>query len=161
MKQIRQFILFAVCTLAIAVWAQQGPPPQGGQGAESHEHMGQGQMAHEHQMMSADEHLQMLSQKLNLSDEQKAKIKPLIEEHLQQRAAIMKDQSLSPEQRHSKLKASADAAHSKLEALLNDDQKKQFAEMMKEMHGQGKEMHDHDHDAEHHGDKKKDESVPK
>lgn len=160
MKQIRHFILFTVCTLAVAVWAQQGPPPQGS-GNESHEHMGRGQMGQGHQMMSADEHLQMLSQKLNLTDEQKAKIKPLIEEHLQQRQAIMKDESLTPEQKHSKMQASMDAAHSKIEALLNDDQKKQFAEMMKEMHGQGKGMHDHDAEHKHGGDQKKDESVPK
>lgn len=160
MKQIRQFILFAVCTLAVAVWAQQGQPPQAGQGAESHEHMGRG-MGQGHGPMSADEHLQMLSQRLNLTDDQKAKIKPILEEHLQQRQAIMKDESLSPEQKHSKMQASGDAAHSKIEPLLNDDQKKQFAEMMKEMHGPGKGMHDHDAEHKHQGDQKKDESVPK
>jgi hypothetical protein len=159
MKQIRQVILFAVCMLAIAVWAQQSPPPQG---SEPHEHMGQGHMMnHGHGMMSADEHLQMLSQKLNLTDDQKAKIKPILEQHLQQRQAIMKDQSLSPEQRHSKMQASMDAAHTKIEALLNDDQKKQFAEMMKDMHGQGKGMHDHDAEHKHQGDQKTDDRVQK
>lgn len=158
MKQIRNFSLLAVCTLAIAVWAQQGPPPQSGQG-EHHEHM-RGQMGPGHGMMSADEHLQMLSQKLNLTDEQKAKIKPIIEEHFQQRQAIMKDQSLTPEQRHSKMQASMDAAHSKIEPLLNDEQKKQFAEMMKD-HGPGMGMHGHGAAHKQQGEQKKDESVPK
>jgi Spy/CpxP family protein refolding chaperone len=157
MKQIRQYMLFAVCMLAVAVWAQQGQPAQGD---EAHEHAGHGKMGHDHGPMSADEHLQMLSEKLNLTDDQKAKIKPIIEEHLQERQAIMKDQSLSPEQRHSKMQASMDSAHSKIEALLNDDQKKQFAQMMEEMHGQGKAMHEHE-GHKHHGDQKKDESAPK
>lgn len=144
MKQIRHYMLFAICMLAIAAWAQQGPPPQS---SEPHEHMGQ--MGRTHGQMSADEHLQMISQKLNLTEDQKAKIKPIIEEHLQQRQAIMKDESLTPEQKHSKMQASGDAAHTKIEALLNDDQKKQFAEMMKDMHGQGKGMHDHDAEHKH------------
>lgn len=153
MKQIRQYMLFAVCMLAIAVLAQQGPP----QGGEPHEHMRQGQMGHDHGKMSADEHLQMLSEKLSLTDEQKAKIKPIIEQHLQERQAIMKDQSLSPEQRHTRMQASMDSAHTKIAALLNDDQKKQFAQMMQEMHG----MHDHEGQHKHPGNQKKDESEPK
>lgn len=156
MKQIRHYMLFTVCALALTVWAQQSTPPQT---AQPHEHMGQ--MGHPHGPMSADEHLQMLSQRLNLTDEQKAKIKPIIEEHLQQRQAIMKDESLTPEQKHSKMQASGDAAHSKIEALLNDDQKKQFAEMMKDMHGQGKGLHDHDAEHKHQGDQKTDDRVQK
>jgi len=156
MKQIRHYMLLAICMLAVAVWAQQEQPSQGG---ETHEHMGQGKMGHEHGPMSADEHLQMLSQKLNLTDDQKAKIKPIIEEHLQERRTVMNDQSLTPEQRHSKMQASMEAAHTKINAILNDDQKKQFAQMMEEMHGQGKGMHEGQH--KHHGDQKKDESAPK
>jgi protein CpxP len=157
MKQIRKFSLLAVCTLAIAVWAQQGPPPESGQG-EHHDHM-RGQMGAGH-MMSADEHLQMLSQRLNLTDDQKAKIKPIIEQHLQQRQAIMKDESLTPEQKHSKMQASMDAAHSKIEPLLNDEQKKQLAEMMKE-HGPGMGMHGHGAEHKQQGDQKMDDRVQK
>lgn len=162
MKQIRQFLLFAVCMVAVGVWAQQGKPAQGD---DSHEHAGHGQgkghgMGHGHDAMSADEHLQMLSQKLNLSDDQKAKIKPIIEQHLQERQSIMKDQSLSMEDKHAKMKTSMDNAHSQINAVLNDTQKKQFAEMMNDMHGEGKGMHGHgDHHGDHDGDK--DKSTPK
>jgi hypothetical protein len=112
-------------------------------------------MGHGHDMMNADEHLQVLSQKLNLTDDQKAKIKPILEQHLQERQSIMKDQSLSMEEKHTKMKASMDSAHSQIEAQLNDTQKKQFAEMMKDMHGEGKGMHGH---GDHHGDTNKDTS---
>jgi Spy/CpxP family protein refolding chaperone len=155
MKQIRHYMLLAVCAVALAVWGQQSTPPQT---AQPHEHMGQ--MGHDHGPMSADEHLQMLSQRLNLTDEQKTKIKPIIEEHLQQRQAIMKDESLTPEQKHSKMQASMESARHKIEPLLNDEQKKQLAQMMAE-HGQGKGMHDHDAEHKHQGDQKKDDRVQK
>lgn len=132
MKQIRQLMLLAICLLGVAVWAQQTPPAQGDTSQAPAAH---GKMAHGH-AMSADEHLQMLAQKLNLTDDQKAKIKPIIEQHMQERQTIMKDQSLSPAEKHSKVEASMDSAHSKIDGILTDDQKKQFAEMMKDMHGE-------------------------
>ncbi|MGE5324621.1 MAG: hypothetical protein ACM3SW_17275 [Actinomycetota bacterium] len=160
MKQIRQVILFAVCMLAVGLWAQQSQPTQTD---EHHHHMGMGQgqgMGHGHGMMNVDEHLQMLSQKLNLTDDQKAKIRPILEQHLQDRDAIMKDQSLSPEQRHEKMKASMDAAHAKIDPILNDAQKKELAQMMQDMHGKGRGMGMHDHQGPHHGPGK-DDSSPK
>ena len=155
MKQIRRITLCAICMLAVAAWSQQSQPSQG----DDHQKMGQGHgqgMGHGHGMMNVDEHLQMLSEKLNLTDDQKAKIRPILEEHLQERNSIMKDQSLSPEQKHEKMKASMDAAHTKIDPILNDDQKKQLAQMMQEEQGKG--MHDHKgHQHEH----SKDESSPK
>src|SRR5690348_18430308 len=126
MKQIRQVLLFAVCTLAVGLWAQQSQTSQPSQ-SDEHQHMGRG---HAHGAMSADEHLQMLSQKLNLTDDQKAKVKPILEQHLKERDAIMKDTSLTQEQKHAKMKESMDAAHKQMDPILNDDQKKQLAAMM-------------------------------
>jgi protein CpxP len=158
MKQIRQAILFAVCMLAVAAWSQPGQPAQG----DDHQQVGQGHgqgMGQGHGAMNADQHLQMLSQKLNLTDDQKAKIKPILEEHLQDRDAIMKDQSLSMEQKHEKMKTSMDAARTKIDPILNDEQKKQFAQMVQDMHNQGKGMHSHK-GAHQHG-QSKDDSSPK
>ena len=160
MKQIRQVILFAVCMFAVAAWSQQGQPTQG----DDHQQMGQGHghgmgQGHGHGMMNADEHLQMLSEKLNLTDDQKAKIKPILEQHLKDRDTIMKDQSLSMDQKHEKMKTSMDAATAKIDPILNDEQKKQFTQMMQDMHGQGMGMHDHK-GAHQHG-QSKDDSSPK
>lgn len=160
MKQIRQGMLFAVCMVAVGLWAQQSQPAQG---AEHHHHMGTGQgqgMGHGHGMMSVDEHLQMLSQKLNLTDDQKAKIRPILEEHLKDRDTIMKDQSLTPDQKHDKMKASMDAAHAKIDPILNPEQKKQLAQMMQDMHGKGHGMGMHGHPGPHHP-ASKDDSSPK
>jgi len=157
MKQIRQVLLFAVCMLAVGLWAQQAQPNQQSQGDE-HEHMGQGHgrgMGQGHGKMSVDEHLQMLSQKLNLTDDQKAKIRPILEEHLKERDTIMKDQSLSMEQKHEKMKTSMEDARAKIDPILNDEQKKQLTEMMQGENGEHKGMHHHK------AGQAKDESSPK
>lgn len=158
MKQIRQVILFAVCMLAVAAWSQQSQPAQQG---DDHQQMGQGQghgMGHGHGAMSADQHLQMLSEKLNLTDDQKAKIKPILEEHLKDRDAIMKDQSLSMDQKHEKIKASMDDSRAKIDPILNDQQKKQLDQMMQDMQNQGM---GHDHKGAHQHGQSKDDSSPK
>lgn len=163
MKQIRQAILFAVCMLAVAAWSQQGSQQsQPAQQGDDHQQMGQGQghgMGHGHGAMSADEHLQMLSEKLNLTDDQKAKIKPILEQHLKERDAIMKDQSLSMDQKHEKMKASMDDSRAKIDPILNDQQKKQLDQMMQDMPGQGMGMHDHKGTHQH--GQAKDDSSPK
>ncbi len=157
MKQIRQVLLFAVCTVAVGLWAQQSQTSQPSQGDE-HQHMGHSHgrgMGQGHGMMSVDEHLQMLSQKLNLTDDQKAKIRPILEEHLKERDTVMKDQSLSMEQKHEKMKASMEAAHAKIDPILNDEQKKELAQMMQGENGEHKGMHAHK------GTQPKNESTPK
>lgn len=158
MKQIRQVILFSVCMLAVAAWSQQSQPAQQG---DDHQQMGQGQghgMGHGHGAMSADQHLQMLSEKLNLTEDQKAKIKPILEEHLKDRDAIMKDQSLSMDQKHEKIKASMDDSRAKIDPILNDQQKKQLDQMMQDMQNQGM---GHDHKGAHQHGQSKDDSSPK
>ncbi len=164
MKQIRQFMLIAVCMVAVAMWAQQSQPSQPAQG-DDHQHMGMGQgQGHGHGMgqgMDPEQHFQMMSQKLNLTDEQKAKIKPIFDQHMKDRQAIMSDQSLTVDQKHAKMKESMDATHSRIEAILTPEQKKQFAQMMQDMHGDHKGMGMHDHKGGHDHGQSKDDSSPK
>jgi hypothetical protein len=67
----------------------------------------------------------------------------------------MKDQSLSMEQKHEKMKTSMEDARTKIDPILNDEQKKQFAQMMQGENGEHKGMHHHK------GAQAKDESSPK
>jgi Spy/CpxP family protein refolding chaperone len=48
-----------------------------------------------HNGESADQHLQMLSEKLNLTDDQKAKLRPILQDQMQQMKAAREDSSLS------------------------------------------------------------------
>ena len=61
--------------------------------------------ATDHYAMSADAHLQMLSEKLNLTDDQKAKLKPILQDQEQQVKAVNDDTSLTQEQKTAKKKA--------------------------------------------------------
>src|SRR5215469_3058080 len=86
---------------------------------------------------SPDAHLQMLTEKLNLTDEQKAKIKPILQEQAQQLKAVHDDTSLSAEQRMAKKKAIHESVHDQINAVLTPEQQAKF----KEMKHEGAEKH--------------------
>jgi len=140
MKIIRLATLLAACLFALAAGAQQNPPAQ-----ESGEHK------HGGQMRSSDDMVQDLTTKLNLTADQQAKIKTILDENHEQMRATMNDQSLSKEDKHAKMKSMHDSIHAKVREVLTDEQKTKFDAMVKDMennmhekHGQGSD-HDHDH----------------
>jgi len=140
MKIIRLATLLAACLFALAAGAQQNPPAQ-----ESGEHK------HGGQMRSSDDMVQDLTTKLNLTADQQAKIKTILDENHEQMRATMNDQSLSKEDKHAKMKSMHDSIHAKVREVLTDEQKPKFDAMVKDMennmhekHGQGSD-HDHDH----------------
>lgn len=124
MKTFRKLALFAVCALATAAVAQQDtPPPQGG--AE-----GQG---HRRGMPSAEDQTRNLTEKLNLTSDQQAKVKTILEDAHSQMQKLMQDDSQSPEDRRSKAKSLHESASGKIREILTDDQKKKFDDMQAEM----------------------------
>lgn len=84
-------------------------------------------------MESADQQLQMLSEKLNLTDDQKAKIKPILEDQMKQMKAVHEDSSLSAEQKHDKMKSIHDSSHEQINAVLTPEQQAKFKEMQEHM----------------------------
>jgi periplasmic protein CpxP/Spy len=101
----------------------------------------QTESGHHRGMMSPDEQLKHLTQTLNLSADQQSQIKPLLESSHQQMMQVHQDQSLSREDRMTKMKTIMDDTHTKIEAVLNDQQKQQFESMRQKqqghMHGGG------------------------
>jgi Spy/CpxP family protein refolding chaperone len=90
---------------------------------------------HGHEAMganSADAHLQMLSEKLNLTEDQKAKLKPILQDQAQQMKALHDDASLTPEQKAAKKKAIHDTTHDQINAVLTPEQQEKFKEMKQE-----------------------------
>jgi periplasmic protein CpxP/Spy len=85
-----------------------------------------------HQGESADQHMQMLSEKLNLTDDQKAKIKPVFQDQMQQMKAVREDSSLSEEQRRAKMKSIHESFHDQVNAVLTPEQQAKFKEMRQE-----------------------------
>lgn len=81
---------------------------------------------------SPDAHFQMLSEKLNLTDEQKTKLKPMFEQQGQQMKAVKDDTSLSPEQKKTKMKSIHESFSDQINAVLTPEQQTKFKEMKQE-----------------------------
>lgn len=133
MKQIRTLMMLGTCLFALAAFAQQNPPAND----TDHSHMGN------HQMPSVDDHMKQLTARLNLTADQQAKVRPILEESLPQMQSLMKDESLSKEDRHAKMQAIHESMKAKMAEILNDDQKKKLAAMMSEHEQGAKGGHDH------------------
>jgi Spy/CpxP family protein refolding chaperone len=97
---------------------QQGPPPPMGEG-----------MRH-HGPMTPEMQLEHLTRALDLSADQQAQVKPILETRRQQMMQLHQDQSTSREDKMAKMKTLDEDAHSKIAALLNDQQKAKFQKMM-------------------------------
>lgn len=77
--------------------------------------------------------LEWLSKELNLTDDQKAKVKPILEDQEKQMQALRADTSLSQEQKHEKMMQLHETSHSQINGILTPDQQKKFAQL-KEQH---------------------------
>jgi Spy/CpxP family protein refolding chaperone len=83
------------------------------------------------QMM--DRHLEMLSKRLNLTDEQKTKIKPVLENEMKQMQDIRQNTSLTREDKRAKFLELRESTHKQIRSLLNADQQKSFDEWQQQM----------------------------
>jgi Spy/CpxP family protein refolding chaperone len=134
--------LAALLSLGVAAFAQDdqnGPPPpppqqqsdqQPGQTSEP----GMGRHMGQHQMPSVDDQLKHLSKKLNLSDDQQAKLKPILEDQRKQMETIHNDSSLSREDRFSKMQELRKNSDDQIKSVLNADQQKNFDKMREQQH---------------------------
>jgi periplasmic protein CpxP/Spy len=73
--------------------------------------------------------LQEISTELNLTDDQKDKIKPVLQDEFKQLKAVKDDASLSPDQRQAKAKEIHESTKSQINSFLTPDQQKKLGEM--------------------------------
>jgi Spy/CpxP family protein refolding chaperone len=106
---------------AAVVWAQENeaPPPA--------DHHGRGRM------MSPEDRTNHLAKALNLSDDQKGKVLSIFQDEQKQMEALRSDNSLSREDRWSKMKQIHENTVSQIKGTLNEDQAKKFDEMQQRM----------------------------
>jgi len=91
-----------------------------------------------HSMPSVDDHLHMLAQKLELSDEQQAKARPIITDMQDEMQKVMDNGSLTHEEATAKTHEAFMKADKKFREFLTDAQKTKLDAMEAEMHhGQG------------------------
>jgi len=124
MSNTRWSILTALMLLAVGLTFAQ--PSQESQAPTPDKHAG---MQHGE---SADQHLQMLSEKLNLTDDQKAKLRPILQGQVQQMKAAREDSSLSEEQKRAKMKSIHESLHDQINAVLTPEQQAKFKQMRQE-----------------------------
>lgn len=83
---------------------------------------------------TVETHLKLLTEKLDLTNEQQAKIKPILQELHDATQKLMQDESMSREERMDKVRASREKADKKIREILNDDQKKKLDQLEQEPH---------------------------
>jgi protein CpxP len=114
-----------------AAFAQQDsstPPP-----ANSAQQPGNGGGRFGRQQMDPDQQLAHMTKRYNLSADQQAQIKPILANQQQQMQALRGDSSLSRDDRMAKMKGIREDSSTKIQAILNDTQKKQYAEDQQRM----------------------------
>ena len=115
--------------VAIAAPMPQNEPAQDSQKAERHH-------------ADPKEQLSRLTKKLNLTADQQNQILPILTARQQQMQSIWSDNSLSREDRQSKMRAVREDSDSKIRAVLTDSQKQTYDRMQQEMRERAKEHRD-------------------
>jgi hypothetical protein len=70
--------------------------------------------------------LTRISTELNLTEDQKGKIKPILENELSQLVVLRNDTSMSTDVKQTKAKAIHDSANSQISAILNPEQQQKW-----------------------------------
>jgi len=124
MRSVRRVILAAMslgAAMLLTGWVfagQQAPPPQPG-GPGGGRPRGQ----------RIEERLERLSKALNLTEDQKEKLKPILQDQAQQMRALREDSSLTPEQRREKARELFKAHREEIAKILTPEQREKWKEM--------------------------------
>jgi protein CpxP len=74
----------------------------------------------------AEQRLKRLSKKVNLTDDQKEKIRPILQNEEKQSAELDSDTTLTPQQKHKKTREIRMASRSQIDEILTPEQKEQL-----------------------------------
>jgi protein CpxP len=83
-------------------------------------------------VMDVGQRVENLSKQLNLTDDQKPKVRAIYEDAANQRQALRQDTSLSRQDRMEKMRAINQSTRKQIENILTAEQKKKWNEIMKE-----------------------------
>ena len=89
--------------------------------------------------MNPDRQLEHMTKELGLSADQQNQIRPLLVDRQQKMQALFQDQSIAQEDRRARMQSIRQDTQSKIEAVLNDQQKQKFAAMQEHMGRGGRE----------------------
>lgn len=131
MKRLSTFALLGVMALGCAYAQQQAPPPPA---PDQTAPPAQQQQAQRH-AVNPDRQLKMLTKRLNLTADQQAQLRPILEDRASQADAIRNDASLQKKDKRDKMRSLRDDSTQKIEALLTPEQKQNYDSMMQRMKG--------------------------
>ncbi len=90
--------------------------------------------------MTPESRLKMLTEKLDLTADQQAKLKPVLEDESTQMKTLHDDTSLAPEDKRAKMKEVHESSTEKINAVLTPDQQSKWKQMKQEMMEKHKAM---------------------
>ncbi len=93
---------------------QAGPPPEGRAGRGG---------------MNPDTQLQMMSKRLNLSDDQASQIRPILADAFSQMQALRTDASMAPRDKMAKMRSIRQDSDARIKAVLTDAQRTQYEQL--------------------------------
>lgn len=131
MKKLHVLAVAALLCISMLAFCQEAQSGQGG---------GRGQGRGRGEAMSPDAQLQHMSETLNLTDDQKTKIKPILEDSSKQIQQLRGDTSLSQEDKRAKMQQIHENTMSQIKPILTSDQQKKL-ESMHERGGHGGHGH--------------------
>jgi Spy/CpxP family protein refolding chaperone len=129
MNQFRLFAMATVLMVALTLLAQQTATAHG-----YSEEQDQSQNGAPVATPTIEQHLKLLSAKLDLTAEQQVKIRPILQRMQEESQNVMRDASLSDQARHNKMKSARDKADKQVRPILNKEQKNKLDELEQEPH---------------------------
>lgn len=123
-KQIATLTLCSLFSLGAAFALPQQDSSAGATAEQHHQHG--------HWNMDPQKRVDFLTKKLNLSSDQQSQVLNILTDQQKQAQAVRQDTSLSREDRVSKMRSIREDGRTKIEALLNNDQKQTFEQMQQQ-----------------------------
>ena len=125
---MNRFHLLAIGTaLVVALAAPAQQTATGSGGPDQHEHVA------ESGVPTIDQHLKVLSEKLDLTADQQTRIKPILQD-LHDATQTLEDKNLSHDERMARLRPEREKADRRIREILNDEQKKKLDQLEHEPH---------------------------
>lgn len=119
MNRIRLLAVGAVLMFALSTVAQQSTT---------------GPDVHAAAVSPVENHLKMLSEKLDLTTSQQDKVRPILQQMHDGSQKLDDDPSLTPEQRQAGMRPLIMKADKEIRGILNDDQKRKLDDLEAQMH---------------------------
>jgi len=121
MNRIRLLALGTILTLALTTVAQQATTASNGHGGSD-------------AVSAVEAHLKLLTEKLDLTSDQQAKAKPILQEMQSSTGKFMQDESMSRDERMDNVRAVRYKADREMRKMLSDEQKQKLDQLDQEMH---------------------------